>query len=186
VTSPGTVEAREHLRLFLGLPLPKEARDGVVRWQEDQLAGARGVRVVPASNLHVTLAFLGRRPADDIPGIVDAMRESAGGARRPSLSASRYRETRSVGMVVFADDDERATRLAESLFERLEALGVYERERRPWLPHVTVARFRDRPRLNVAPPDLGLVSPSEVALYHSVLRPTGAQYHIRESVALGG
>jgi hypothetical protein len=49
-----------------------------------------------------------------------------------------------------------------------------------------VLRFRERPRLRPALPDLGAVGPSEVALYHSVLRPTGAQYEIRESVALGG
>jgi 2'-5' RNA ligase len=63
---------------------------------------------------------------------------------------------------------------------------VYEREARPWLPHVTVARFRSRPRLDPAPPDLGVVSPSDAALYNSVLRSTGAQYVVLESVALGG
>ena len=40
--------------------------------------------------------------------------------------------------------------LAGDLHERLERLGVYEPEARPWLPHVTVVRFRERPRL--APP----------------------------------
>jgi hypothetical protein len=29
-------------------------------------------------------------------------------------------------------------------------------------------------------------SPSEAALYHSVLRPDGAQYEVLEAVALGG
>ena len=33
------------------------------------------------------------------------------------------------------------------LQERLERLGVYRREGRPWLPHLTVARWRERPRL---------------------------------------
>ena len=89
-------------------------------------------------------------------------------------------------MVVFDDEDGRAAELAGRLFERLEGLGVYERERREWLPHVTVLRFRERPRLELVPPALGPVSPSEVALYHSVLRRDGAQYEIVESVALGG
>jgi 2'-5' RNA ligase len=72
------------------------------------------------------------------------------------------------------------------VFAGLEELGVYERERRKWLPHVTVLRFRRPPKLSPPLPDLGRVSPSEVALYHSVLRPGGAQYEILESVALGG
>ena len=89
-------------------------------------------------------------------------------------------------MVVLADDDGRAGRLAGDVGEGLEGLGVYERERRSWLAHVTVLRFRRPPRLTPPLPELGRVSPSEVALYHSVLRPTGAQYEILQSVPLGG
>jgi 2'-5' RNA ligase len=102
------------------------------------------------------------------------------------LSVSRYRETRSVAMLVLDDLEARATRLAEDVHGRLERLGVYERERRAWLPHLTVARFRRPPRLKPALPDLGEVSPSEAAVYLSRLRPGGAQYEILESVALGG
>jgi 2'-5' RNA ligase len=89
-------------------------------------------------------------------------------------------------MVVLDDEDGRASRLALRLWEGLEGLGVYERERREWVAHVTVVRFQERPRLAPRVPDLGALSPSEVALYHSVLRPSGAQYKILEAVALGG
>ncbi len=124
-----------------------------------------------------------RRPG----GFLSAeIRAAAHGLERPVLEAVRYRETRSVGMVVLNDEAGRATHLAERLAARLAALGVYEPERRAWLPHVTVVRFRDRPRLRPSLPDFGPVSPSEVALYHSVLRRGGAQYEIRESVPLGG
>jgi len=185
-TSPASVVGREHLRLFVALRLPEPAVSALVHWQEETLAAVRGVRVVPRDNLHVTVAFLGARPASDVDRIVDAIRASAAGAAPPVLTPSRYRETRSVGMVVFEDEDRRAARLAAKLFRRLERLRVYERERRQWLPHVTVLRFRTRPRLALEPPALDPVSPSEVALYHSVLRRDGAQYEIVESVALGG
>ena len=89
-------------------------------------------------------------------------------------------------MLVLSDEEERATTFAADLHRGLEELGVYERERRPWLPHLTVARFREQPRLRPALPDLGVVSPSEAALYHSVLRRGGAQYEALESVRLGG
>jgi len=139
---------------------------------------------VPPANLHVTLAFLGARPASDVESVLELLRDAARETRRPVLAAVRYRETRSVGMVVLDDEEGRATRLAGDVGEGLERLGVYERERREWLPHVTVLRFRRPPRLAPSLPELGRVSPSEVALYHSVLRPTGAQYEIVESVAL--
>ena len=93
----------------------------------------------------------------------------------------------------FATREARRRPTAESLIavsraigEGLERLGVYEREARRWLPHVTVLRFRSAPRLRPPLPDLGRVSPSEAALYHSVLRPAGAQYEILQSVPLGG
>jgi len=90
-------------------------------------------------------------------------------------------------MVVLEDEDARAATLAEDVFTGLEQLEVYEREKRRWLPHLTVLRFRGRPpRLSPPVPEIGAVSPSELALYHSVLRPSGAQYEIVESVALGG
>jgi 2'-5' RNA ligase len=102
------------------------------------------------------------------------------------FSAVRYRETRSVGMVVLEDETGEGARVAEALFDRLERLRVYEREDRPWLPHVTVVRFRTRPRLDPPAPDLGQFRPSDAAVYMSALRPTGAQYKVLESVPLGG
>ena len=182
-----SVEGRERLRLFVALVLPQAARDRIVAWQGRELGSVEGIRVVAPDNLHVTVAFLGGRPAAEVGAILGVMRDSAGSTGPPVLTPARYRETRSVGMVVFDDENDRATTLARELFAGLERTGVYEREHRQWLPHVTVLRFRGRPpRLAPPLPDVGQVSPSEVALYHSVLRPSGAQYEIVESVALGG
>lgn len=186
MTSPGSVEGHERIRLFAALPLSEDTVERLVAWQQAELAGAPDARVVPPGNLHVTLAFLGPRPAAELDGVVGALRKAAAVAERPVLAAARYRETRSVGMLVLDDEDGRATRLAARVGEGLERLGVYRREARRWLPHVTVLRFRRAPGLTPGPPDLGRVSPSEVALYHSVLRPTGAQYEILQSVPLGG
>jgi RNA 2',3'-cyclic 3'-phosphodiesterase len=181
-----SLEGRERLRLFFALPLPDDAVAGLVEWQRRELGELGEARIVPPANLHVTLAFLGGRPAGDLEGVLSVLHEAADGAARPLLTPVRYRETRSVGMLVFADEDGRAATLAVRVWERLERLRVYERERRKWLPHVTVLRFRRPPGLSPELPELGAVSPSEAALYHSVLRPGGAQYEIVESVALGG
>jgi 2'-5' RNA ligase len=181
------VEGRERLRLFCGLRLPEATVESLVAWQGRELAGASGVRILPPDHLHITIAFLHSRPVAEVPGIVAVLHEAARDALPPELAASRYRETVRVGMIVLAEEEPRqAHRLAGRIMLGLEQLGVYEREKRDWLPHVTVARFREPPGLTPALPDLGVFSPSEVALYHSVLRPTGAQYAILDSVALGG
>ena len=191
--SPATVEGHERLRLFCALRLPGETVERLSAWQARELAGRTGVRVLPPGHLHVTLVFLGSRPAGEVDEIARTLREVAEEAVRPAFSAQRYGETSRVGMVVLAEEllaaDHfvgRANMLAGRLMLRFEELGVYRREFRSWLPHVTVARFGKPARLELPTPDLGTFSPSEVALYHSVLRPDGAQYDVLESVALGG
>ena len=159
---------------------------GIVEWQRCELGDVPKTRVAPRENLHATLAFLGHRPADELDGILEALRGAAEAADRPLLSLHGYRETRSVGMLTFDDEGERAGSLAHDLHARLEALGVYERERRKWLPHVTVLRFRERPRLRPELPALEPFAPSDAAAYLSRLRPGGAQYEVLESMALGG
>ena len=173
----------ERLRLFCALCLPGETVERLVRWQQREL---RHGRAVAPGNLHVTLAFLGSRPAAELPAIATSLREAAAGAQRMRLSPRGYRETRSVGMLTFDDEGGAATALAERLQEGLEELGVYRREGRPWLPHVTVLRFRERPRLRPELPELGEVSPSDAAVFISRLRRSGAEYESVETVALGG
>jgi 2'-5' RNA ligase len=182
------VSGGERIRLFCALRLPDEALRVLSGWQAQHLddAARAGARVVPTGNLHVTLAFLGARPAEELPQVVLELRQAAAQARPVRLRALRYRETRSVGMVAMEDDGASAAALAGDLGVRLERLGVYRREARPWLPHVTVLRFRERPRLSLPPPDLGDVSPSDAAVYSSVLRSDGARYEVLETVALGG
>jgi RNA 2',3'-cyclic 3'-phosphodiesterase len=186
MTSPTSVGGDERIRLFLALRLPDDAIDGIVRWQAESLAG---VRAVAREALHVTLAFLGRRPARELDSILDELRAAAAAAAPDlRLTPTRYRETRSVAMLVLDDEGGRAAALAVDVQERLERLGVYRRESRPWLPHLTVARFREPPRLGLEPPDMGtcVLVPSDAAAYLSQLHPDGARYEILESVALGG
>jgi 2'-5' RNA ligase len=177
------VSGGERLRLFCALRLPDAVAGGLAEWQAAQLGEGR---IVPREHLHVTLAFLGARPRADVQPVADALRVAAEAAAPIRLEPLRYRETRSVGMLVLDDPSGASGELARDLHERLRRLGTYEPERRPWLPHVTVLRFRRPPRLAPPLPELGPFSPSDAALYHSVLRSTGAQYDALESFALGG
>jgi 2'-5' RNA ligase len=171
----------ERLRLFLALRLPADALDAIEAWQRSELLG---VRVLPRDHLHVTLAFLGSRPAAELDSIAGALREGAGAAGAIRLTPLRYRETRSVGMLVLDDAGGHAAALADDVHARLEGLGVYERERRRWLPHVTVARWRERPRLHPAPPPRRTFVPSDAAAYVSRLHARGASYAVLKSVGL--
>jgi RNA 2',3'-cyclic 3'-phosphodiesterase len=187
VTSAASVPGDERLRLFLALRLPDPVLDAVEAWQA---ASLRGVRVVPREHLHVTLAFLGHRPAGELEAIVGALREAADAAGPDlRLAPARYRETGGsarggAAMLVLEDVGGGATALAEDVQARLEALGAYRREARPWLPHLTVARYRARPRLRPELPATGTFVPSDAAAYLSRLHPTGARYAVLESLSL--
>ena len=173
-------ERDERLRLFLALELPDQVTAELAEWRARHLVEARAVE-----SFHVTLAFLGSRLRRVLDGILAALRESASECAPIELEPLRYRETRSVGMLVLADEDREARRLADRLQERLERLGVYERESRPWLPHVTVVRFRERPRLAPPLPGVGRFNPSGAAAFLSRLRRSGAHYEVLESCSLG-
>jgi 2'-5' RNA ligase len=180
VTAGATVEGDDRLRLFLALELPEAVVDELARWSVRHLTRGRGL-----TRFHVTLAFLGYTPRGELDPIVHVLREEAAATAPFELEPVRYRETRSVGMVVLADPSGRATDLAGRLHARLERLGVYVPERRPWLPHVTVLRFSTRPRLEPPLPGLGAFAPSGVAAFLSRLHPTGARYEVLESCSLG-
>ena len=177
MTRPARVAGDEYVRLFCGLRLPDDAADTIVAWQ----ARLSGGRIVPRENLHFTLAFLGRQPRARIGEVVETLRGSCAETEPPVFEVERYRETQSVGMLVFSRD-EGAEQLALGL--QRDLLGRAERD--SWLPHVTALRYRERPRLRPPLPDLGRVVTSEAAAFLSVLRPSGAEYVVLESVQLGG
>ena len=180
MNAPGTVESDDRIRLFVALEIPADAVEALVSWGRKDLTGGR-----PVSGFHITLAFLGGRSRSTLAPIADVLRRESAATEPFLLEPVRYRETRSVGMLVLDDPSGRATALAERVQLGLERLGVYERERRPWLPHVTVLRFRERPRLDPPLPRLGPFAPSGAAALLSRLSPSGARYEVLETCVLG-
>jgi RNA 2',3'-cyclic 3'-phosphodiesterase len=180
------VAGDDRILLFCALQLPDERLDELVDWQTRELRGAEG-RLVPRANLHVTLAFLGARPAGEVAAVARELRAAAACAPAElELRPARYRETRNVGMIVLDDVTGAATEFAEDVQARLARLGAYRREPRAWLPHVTVLRFR---RPGGARPQVANRCSIHVvrsALYRSHLGRDGARYDIVETAALGG
>ena len=175
-----TVESDDRIRLFVALEIPDDVVVELVRWGKRHLGRGR-----PVESFHVTLAFLGTQPRAEVAAITAILSREAAATERFELEPLRYRETRSVGMLVLADPSGTATSLANRVQRGLEGLGVYERERRPWLPHVSVLRFRERPRLDPPLPEIGPFAPSGAAALLSRLHSSGARYEVLESCSRG-
>jgi 2'-5' RNA ligase len=144
---------------------------------------------VPASSLHITLVFLGYLPEKEI-GRIGAIVESLRGPaprielRDPVARPERGRPRlfalpiRSVGV----------GSIQGTLQGALVEARVHEPEKRPFWPHLTVARVRPeargsrRPRRVSRPPEplpQALLQPTRcvrVGLYRSELKPQGATY----------
>jgi 2'-5' RNA ligase len=180
MAEPATVARDEKLRIFLALELPDDVASALAAWGSRELRGGRAVAAY-----HVTLAFLGARPREELRAIVEVLRVAAAAATPFTLVPVRYRETRSVGMLVLEDSSGEAVRLADRVQSGLEQIAVYRREARPWLPHVTVLRFRERPRLSPPLPEIAAFAPSGAAAFLSRLHPSGARYEVLESCPLG-
>jgi 2'-5' RNA ligase len=180
VTPEATVESGDRIRLFVALEVPEDVSNELGRWGMQHLG--RGRRI---DSFHVTLAFLGAQPRSGVGAVAGVLRREASATEPFLLEVLRYHETRSVGMLVLDDPSGRAASLADRVQRGLVGLGVYERERRPWLPHVTVLRFRERPRLDPPLPEIPPFAPSGAAALLSRLHPSGAQYEVLESCSLG-
>lgn len=181
----------ERLRLFVALELPGPVRDALSRWRGQAIGGARELRPVDPGSVHVTLCFLGWRVASEVDAIAAACGAVAA-ERTPHLSLAdpRWLPPRRPRVLAVELDDATGSlaRAQLTLSEVLAAGGWYEPERRPYLPHVTVARVAHggRPPQRPLPP----VPPLEfdawrVTLFRSRLFRSGARYDPMATIQIG-
>ena len=180
--------------MFVALDLPEAAREELAGWRDGLLRARTDLRAVPADHLHVTLAFLGWQDEAAATAIAAAAAAATGGLARPRLTAGEVRAVPPRGTRLFAldllDEDRRATALQAAVSGALEGAGVYRPERRPWWPHITIARVkrgvsRVEP-LGAGPPALAAIEPPELTLYRSTLRLQGALYEALARTTLPG
>jgi 2'-5' RNA ligase len=168
--------AESALRLFVAAELPDEALRHIEAWQQKALAPEEALRLNHA--LHLTLAFLGDVPRTRVDDLVEALArvivEPCPVAAADVLFLPTKGSRRVVALAL-ADRDGRLARLQADVSRVLTTTGLYEAPGRPWLPHVTVARFR-RPGhpfslQNVNIPEFCVV---RTVLYSSLLERAGA------------
>jgi RNA 2',3'-cyclic 3'-phosphodiesterase len=171
-------------RLFLALDLPEPARARLVEWRDVALAGRRDVRPVTPDALHVTLVFLGWQDESAAERIADAAFSALPAGPAPRLAATGVSSIPPRDPRLFAldleDEDSRAARIQACMAGALAAARVFEPEKRPFWPHVTLARVkrgeRRVPPLRDDPPPGEPFDAAAVTLYRSTLRPQGALY----------
>lgn len=168
--------------MFVAVPLPVELL-GFVQDCQGLLPRRPGLRLMNQEQFHVTLAFIGEvgeEAAAAARRLVESVPPGMGGAGRierflfiPSAGKAR------VVALDISDGEGVFARLYEKVMGGLEAAGVMQREKRPFHPHLTIARLRDpgpvQPRSESGQARFAVES---VCLYRSELRREGAVYTV--------
>jgi 2'-5' RNA ligase len=139
--------------------------------------------------LHVTLCFLGSQPVGEIEAIAAACRRALAGRDAVDLQLGGpvwlpHRRPRVLAVAL--EDRSSLGELQAALAGELVRGGWYERDRRPFLPHVTVGRFGRAGGREVdlgAPASIAFAAVT-VALLRSRLGPGGSRYESLASVGL--
>lgn len=182
------------MRLFIGAELSEAVKDGAMtiaeelRTQFATVAPTAALRWIAPSHLHITLWFLGE--LDDRRAV--ALRESLAA---PLTTPTFVLHAAGAGMfprsgppralwVGLTDGAASLVAVYHELTARLVRLG-FEAERRPYTPHLTIARFKDIDRKDIAAArkvtaqcagDAGTCRIDAVTVFRSRLWPKGSQY----------
>jgi 2'-5' RNA ligase len=169
------------MRLFVALDLPAAAVAALARFR-DAAADAEVWRPLDDATFHVTLAFLGQRPEEDVASVGTVLDGLP--AREPpalALGAGLLLPPRRARVLTVALEDPSGAlgALQAEVSAGLQDTGVYAPEARPFRPHVTVARLRAgarAPREITAAPEPVAFRAGSVVLYRSHVRREGATY----------
>jgi len=174
------------MRLFVALELSDAVRDAI-RDLNGRLQRARAdVRWVRPEGMHLTLKFIGEVSEEKLAPIKQAL--SAPRSAKPvemNFRGLGYFPNERRPRVLWAgiEASENLAEMAAQVEAALEPLGV-ERENRPFVPHLTLGRFKGSKRLDLLQKEIaalpstefGRIVTSEFFLFQSKLSPKGAEY----------
>jgi 2'-5' RNA ligase len=143
----------EHIRSFIAIELPDELKSELVKL-ESRLKSVDQpfVKWVDPYSIHLTLKFLGNVAADRIVEITEAMEEATQGIspfhlQLKELGVFPNPRRVQVAWVGLSGEIDKLTRLQQRIESSLAPLG-FTPESRKFVPHLTLARVRNRASLN--------------------------------------
>jgi len=194
------------MRIFIALDLEDVIRERIDRFIE----GVRGIvpdaRWVLPESLHITLKFIGEKPAETIDDLKRALAGIDLARFDLSLKGYGFFPTAKSARVFWVgiESGPELVELAKSVDQLTSALGI-PKEDRPFSPHLTLARAGgtsgvpgwrkgDRPNRNfqvlleklsrLPAPEFGTMTAREFFLYQSQLMRGGSRYTKLERFAL--
>jgi 2'-5' RNA ligase len=185
------------MRTFIAIDLDESLKRALETLAGELKPLARSVRWVGAAGMHLTLKFLGEISEADEARISSVLEETAPRHRVFSLALEGTgtfppgrREPRVLWVGVVRVPPLLA--LQEDVEKEMAKLG-FEREKRPFQPHLTLGRVKSPSRLDPLVQELrkhqdqrfGEMSVQRFMFFQSTLQPSGAEYTVLKEFRLG-
>lgn len=199
--SPDPSTTTSSLRLFIAVELPDEARSavsGVIKQVVE--SGVKNLRPVRPETVHLTLKFLGDVPSNGVDELVERVTPVAR-ARTPfsmALSGAGVFPSPAKTRVLWlgiGGDTKALGELHSGIEDAVAGLG-FARDRKPFSPHLTVARLDNRASradrflaaealASVPHPDGVEIPVRSISIMRSILGRGGAIHHLIAELPLG-
>ncbi|MCX8092683.1 MAG: RNA 2',3'-cyclic phosphodiesterase [Candidatus Goldbacteria bacterium] len=165
------------MRSFIGIPLNDIARDEIFKLYPD----IKDLRFIRKENLHITVKFLGEIQEKRIEKIKDIIEESCSDISKFKISCKRLSAFPSLTSariiwVNVMDGADTIEKIYKKLENKLANIG-FEKEKRKYIPHITIARAKSSIDITEYLHNFEINSmASEIVLYKSDLKPNGPIY----------
>jgi len=172
------------MRLFVAIEIPAEIRAKIMDFVATVKPKVPGARWVRPEGLHITLKFLGNVADEKRDAIEGALRTIKSAGFKLSLQKTGAFPTPKYPRVLWIgiDSGPELANLATQVDQVLSPLA-FEREKRAYTPHVTLARMDERGKKSdvaaaLSEPNIsfGTMTATDFHLYESKLSPQGARY----------
>ena len=186
------------MRIFIALDIDDEIRERIIRFMDGVREFATHARWVRPESMHVTLKFIGEKPAEAVEQIKTALAKVHGTAMEIEFQGYGFFPTPKSARVFWVgiQASDELPRLAADIDDATAIFGV-PREEHPFSPHLTLARragrsgtpnrqkhdrassdlVRLQDKLAALPrPEFGTMTAREFYLYESKLGPGGSKY----------
>ncbi len=185
------------MRTFIAIDLDDGLKKSLAALVDELRPLAKNVRWVNVSGMHLTLKFLGEIPEENAAGIGAALEEMASRQRpfRLVLKGTGIFPQGRINPRVFwvgAEPVPGLVLLQEEIEREMDKLG-FEREKRPYHPHLTLGRVKFAGPLDPLVKEFeqrqdrvfGEMNVRQFILFRSLLKPTGAEYSVLKELDLG-
>jgi 2'-5' RNA ligase len=176
------------MRLFIAIELPDSIKRGIASVQDQLRKAGANAAWTKLEGIHLTLRFLGEVPDEKVPEIMTALTNAAAATGKLKLEVAKAgafptEKTPRVLWLGVTGDVAMLDSLQAAVEEAMVMLG-FEREKRKFSPHLTLARVKfPKPRDNwqkfldsIRDIQLGRFEAGHISVMKSELKREGAVY----------